>query len=77
MSIVNIYSLTDLKLYVLNFQVPIVVTTVLAKKKDCPKLQEGTLVLIPFDPSAMGARVTPRLSASTMAFIRSSREEAK
>ena len=56
-------------------------TTVLAKKKDWPKLQEGTVsfseLLFVDEASAIGARVTPRLSASTIAFIRSSRDAAK
>merc|ERR1712038_1420991 len=53
----------------------LVVTTVLAKKKDCPKLHEATVSCsesFPDDLSAMGAKVTPRLSASTIALIKSS-----
>ena len=46
-----------------------VVTTVLAKKKAAPKLQDWTL-----DPLA--ARLTPRLLALTISDIRSSREES-
>lgn len=47
-----------------------VVTTVLAKKKDCPKLQDGTLV--PFVPT-----VTPRLLASTISETRSFKADSE
>lgn len=47
-----------------------VVTTVLAKKNDCPKLQEGTLV--PF-----AKMETPRLLASTMSSMNSSRSASE
>ena len=48
---------------------PIVVTTVLEKKNDCPKLQEGTAE--PFF-----SKLTPRLLALTISSIKSSREES-
>ena len=49
---------------------PMVVTTVLAKKKDCPKLQEETLV--PF-----AATETPRSLALTISPIKSSSADSK
>ena len=49
---------------------PIVVTTVLEKKKDCPKLQEATE--LPLRPM-----LTPRLSAVTISSIKSSKEDSE
>ena len=49
---------------------PMVVTTVLAKKKDCPKLQDETLV--PF-----AATETPRSLALTISPIKSSSADSE
>jgi hypothetical protein len=49
---------------------PIVVTTVLAKKKDCPKLQDGTFV--PLEPIE-----TPRLLASTISDTKSLKADSE
>lgn len=49
---------------------PMVVTTVLEKKNDCPKLHEGTE--LPLRPM-----LTPRLSAVTISSIKSSKEDSE
>lgn len=55
---------------VLYFNVPIVVTTVLEKNKDCPKLQLGWL-------ETFLAADTPRLLALTTSDMRTSRSSSE